>query len=362
MVNGRERIQWVDIVKGIAIIAVVLLHSDYHFCDSPLLPLWSILGNSWHVGVFFVMSGYFMKEEKVRDTVRFIKEKFSSLYLKLIVAYTVCILLHNFFFTIGFYDAHYDYSGKFIAPYSLTEIPQRLILAYLGLGREPILSALWFVYCLFASFITYALISRLLRWVPVSEKTYERMRCFIIFFLCMAFHVVQNTLEVNIPRYGNLFTIMWLIYLGYLLGNKLKLKYDNTRLAVITFVVFYLSNILFGPNRIVTNTYHNVISMMLCVTSAMYFLAYICKKMEGGIVGRGLGIIGRQSFHIMTWHLLAFKLLTVLLNSCGMNLNLAQLNSPDAGSVLLLLLYTAVGVLLPAIVFHSLSSWKCKTR
>lgn len=56
MVN---RFQFVDMLKGWAIIAVVLLHTQFDFIHTNLFPLDVILGDGWHVAVFFGIAGFF---------------------------------------------------------------------------------------------------------------------------------------------------------------------------------------------------------------------------------------------------------------------------------------------------------------
>lgn len=352
----HKRMQWIDMIKGIAIVAVVMLHCDFPFHNSTFLPLWSLLGNSWHVGVFFVMSGFFLKDERVLNTFSFVKGKFKTLYLPLIVAYTISIILHNFFLKIGFYDETIDYAGKFIVPFSIKEMPMKLVLSYIGAGREPIMCALWFVYCLFASYVAYALLSRMLRRMFKKDDSYEYVRCFSLFALCALFHAIQEHFDIHIPRYSNIFSIMWLVYLGYLIRQRFDMKFDSLKIAILSLIIFYLCNIVFGANVICTNTFHNTLSMTICVLSAFYTLAYVAKRMEKTHVSHALSFIGKNSFRIMTWHLLSFKLVTLMLKALGYNLSLATTASPYTESICILVLYVAAGVLGPCVKIERLKN------
>ena len=82
--NTAPRFLWVDISKGIAIIAVVLLHINFQFYESKYVPLTALLGSLWHVPVFFLLGGFFLKEEKLLQTTSFIKGKIKSLYYLLL--------------------------------------------------------------------------------------------------------------------------------------------------------------------------------------------------------------------------------------------------------------------------------------
>ena len=103
--NSRRefRSQYVDITKGVAIISVVLLHTNFQFPSSHYMPLSSLLGWMWHVAVFFLIGGFFINESKLIQPFFFIKGKLGSLYKLLLYFYIPVVLLHNFFIRIGCY-------------------------------------------------------------------------------------------------------------------------------------------------------------------------------------------------------------------------------------------------------------------
>lgn len=54
-----SRIEWVDIAKGVAIIAVVMGHIGFPYPGSVLIPTTRLLYELWHVPVLFMISGFF---------------------------------------------------------------------------------------------------------------------------------------------------------------------------------------------------------------------------------------------------------------------------------------------------------------
>lgn len=86
---------YVDIVKGVAIISVVLLHTNFQFPSSHYMPLSSLLGWMWHVAVFFLIGGFFINESKLIQPFFFIKGKLGSLYKLLLYFYIPLIPQHN---------------------------------------------------------------------------------------------------------------------------------------------------------------------------------------------------------------------------------------------------------------------------
>ena len=98
---NKKRLDWVDIAKGVAILVVVLLHTDYTFSAETFKPITAIIGDGWHVAVFFLIGGFFLKKEKLCKPVSFIKGKVRSLYLLASYFYVPAVLLHNVLFAWG---------------------------------------------------------------------------------------------------------------------------------------------------------------------------------------------------------------------------------------------------------------------
>lgn len=102
--KNYSRTSYVDIAKGIAILSVVLLHVDFVYPKFSFINISAMLGWYWHVPVFFLIGGFFLKEERLLQPVSFIKGKFKSLYLLALYIYLPATLLHNVFFQLGWYS------------------------------------------------------------------------------------------------------------------------------------------------------------------------------------------------------------------------------------------------------------------
>ena len=120
--RSEFRSLYVDIVKGVAIISVVLLHTNFQFPSSHYMPLSSLLGWMWHVAVFFLIGGFF------------IKGKLGSLYKLLLYFYIPVVLLHNFFIRIGWYDSLTDYGGKYMGFWDLKKNDIYVVTNFLFCG------------------------------------------------------------------------------------------------------------------------------------------------------------------------------------------------------------------------------------
>ena len=204
--NTTIRSQWVDIAKGFAILAVVLFHINYNYPDNRLFPVTALFGYAWHVPVFFLIGGFFIKEERLVQPVGFIKGKIKSLYRLLLYFYIPAVLLHNALLDIGWYDTVTDYGGKFMSYWSATQTLKELLLAVCLAGREPILGAMWFVYVLFMALCGFSLISWMVKKAFKDEQQYEWARLIILLGLCMLSCTASRLFDFTIPRFSNVIT------------------------------------------------------------------------------------------------------------------------------------------------------------
>ena len=173
--NISKRTAYVDIAKGIAILAVVLLHADFVYPKLSFINISAMLGWYWHVPVFFLIGGFFLKEERLLQPVSFIKGKFKSLYLLALYIYLPATLLHNVLFQLGWYSPDVVYGGKTIAEWDVKEYGIGIIKTLLCAGREPIMGAMWFVYALLFALCGYSIICFIVnkcKWGGVHRPTY----------------------------------------------------------------------------------------------------------------------------------------------------------------------------------------------
>jgi len=92
---NQNRIPEMDILKGIAIILVVVGHTK-------------VPGNSFiylfHMAVFFIVSGYFYSEkssESLKAVWKFTKKKIVSLWFPFSLGISIFTILNNFFVGVG---------------------------------------------------------------------------------------------------------------------------------------------------------------------------------------------------------------------------------------------------------------------
>ena len=303
----------VDIVKGIAIIAVVLVHCKASF---PFLGSYTcILGGMWHVPVFFVIAGFFLKEENVLRPVLFVKKKIGSLYFKLLCFYIPAVLLHNVLLNAGLYSVNDpDLAGKTMHLYSASNFILKLIQTIMFAGREPIMGAMWFAYVLFLSLVAYSIISFVIDKFYKEDK-YWIVKGLIFFTLAMISNILSNKYSLTLNRFSNSISAMFLIYLGQLFNVKLKLKFDSLPAFCGAFLLFVHEIIYSGSISLNNNFFHGVFHLACGGGATTYMLMFASKKISTSHFGKILAIVGKHSFTIMALHLVCFKLCTMILNN-----------------------------------------------
>ena len=362
MNNTKKRSVYIDIVKGFAIISVVLLHVDFTWPHYKILNLSSILGWFWHVPVFFCIGGFFLNEKKLQAPISFIKNKFKSLYLLALYIYLPATLLHNFFFKINWYSSEVIYGEKIIKEWSYGDYFINCIKTLCCAGREPIMGAMWFVYVLLFALCGLSIISYIVKKITKDENQYEWSRFIILLAAQIISCIATSKFNITIPRISNAITVMLLIYIGEQMNNRFKLQFNNWGAAVSSLLIFYQTSTLYdmGIIGLNHNNYHDVLQLTVGCCAVTYLLCFIAKKIESSKIGKLIAICGKESFYIMGLHIVGFKLCSTILMQLGyINEGIELLMTPTIGhNIFLLIIYTIWGLIIPIICITSIRKLK----
>lgn len=281
----------------------MLLHISTTFIHGTVR---AAVGGLWHVAVFFLIGGFFVKEKKC-----FVRGKFFSLYIPSMFCYIIAAIFHNFFVKYGLYPLGMPSpsDGK---PFSLWDDGQYLIgllKAVIGFG-EPVMGAMWFVYVL--------LFSHICLWVLRKFITNELL-LLLLLFVIQWISWTMTYFEVTIPRINNTMSVMMLIELGRLVWKfREKRNYSSTfvgvllpiSIAVSIFGVIYIGNISLNKNF-----YHDPISLDIVSMSVLFLLLRFSSIVAKTCFANILSYLGRHSFAIMAGHILGFYVLTSIISS-----------------------------------------------
>ena len=277
----------------------------------------SLLGTLWHVPVFLIVGGFFLRDEEVLKPISFIKKRWKTLYLKLLLYYLIFIMLHNFFFEIGFMDEHTLYSGKYIHPINslwgwITQLGWALLAA-----REPFLGAMWFVNMLFLGVCYYSIVSYLI-YKYCRKDSNEWNRAVVLFLIAFISLYLTLVFQIHITRLTPSLVAPFLIYIGYIMNRKLQLTFQNKYVFLLCLFTLMDISLVWGKDvTLPSDSYYDMVLLVIGSVCSLYCLCFISKKIEHTIVGKCVALCGKESFHIMALHLLGFKVATFILLICG---------------------------------------------
>jgi acyltransferase len=247
--DKQQRIGWVDQVKGIGIILVVLGHMSIPEVLSHVI-------FSFHMPLFFLVSGYLFNEKKYsRPMSNIVMAKFSSLVWPFFT-FTLFGAMLNGLFEIQYFDLQ-DY---------IMHIASSLMHA--AKGMESIVTPLWFLTALFT---TEVLFSQTYRYFPSRFSLAAAIAFMVITgFMNAHFWHVRIVYNMHIA-----FIALGLILLGWsarqwhVISKQLAFLPALLQCVAATVVTVLLA---LSTQRIDmrTNVYGNPIIFFLCALTGTY--------------------------------------------------------------------------------------------
>ncbi len=278
------------------------------------------MGSGWHVCVFFIVAGFFLKEDSLMRPITFVKKKLKRLYLPATIIYSLSIIFHNEFVKIGWYPIGGIHPGNGIPfeIYSIKEISLRILKVLLGGGSgELVMGAMWFLYTLLYAFVGMTSIYWLLSFMCKSkEKRFYWMTIILLLLAIASCTLTHNDITLN--RISPTFTVMFLIWWGMILNRQFQWRYDNVCFLLIAILVFiHCITMQHGNPNMAKNKYQDLLHLVIGGSACIYFWGFIGKKIANTFVGKALALLGRESLYLMAFHILGLFVCNSLLLYLG---------------------------------------------
>jgi fucose 4-O-acetylase-like acetyltransferase len=298
----NNRIDYLDIVKGLGIIFVVIGHSGL------LLSKFVYL---FHIPLFFFISGYFYQDKYTLNFSDFIIKRIKSLYIPFVKFELLFLAAHNIFYNLNIYNnAGSDSPEKL---YNASDYISNIISIAMLNGSELLLAPLWFITALFTVNIMFWIISKVslkygMKWKPV----------FVVFCFCLGnlftklkIGIIQNILFV--PELLNVSMVaVFIFYLGYLYRkHECKFIFNSKPLIMCSLLILLLLR-EYGVMDMRVNSYPNPAFMLIGSLLGIYLTIYISKNISNVHVKEILKYTGNHTMSIMAFHLLCFKVVSLL--------------------------------------------------
>ncbi|WP_196808704.1 acyltransferase family protein [Butyrivibrio sp. AC2005] len=304
--KDHNRIEWVDVFKGIMILLVVIGFATGKF-------------NGWiyqfYMAAFFFISGFLFNVEK-KNTVSIVMKSILTLLLPF-AFFILCGDSFNYIINrVGVYKALFgdEYIG-FWATIKEAFLHNRLYIQYLG--------TLWFIVTLFAIEITIALL------VSINNKKVDvkmitlSFLLFVLGFLSVDddIHLENLLFNINILLISQFYFVLGIIVKKWQVHTKL-LEFSFLGKAFLFFVCAVIA--LLAKLHEITigiaseNSLHQFAEPIVIISSIIiifYTAAFICKVSKK--LKNVLRFIGKDSYGIMIFFFGFFKLFMVALYLFG---------------------------------------------
>lgn len=269
----NTRIYWIDIAKGLGIIFVILGHITYNSDLAKEL-------YTFHMPLFFFLSGYVFEVEKYDNNINFITHKVKTLLLPY---FSLCII------TIVYLN--YMYPGNF------TKYLQILI-------QTNVTTTLWFLPCLFFSELVFFYLIKILR-----NDLYRIGK--IVLLLTILGLLYYRFIDVSLLfKLDTCLIAIFFIFLGYLL-KKIKFMSSNKYRYKKFFIICICINILTGfiPYKMfnlglnMNRHYYGIEPLcFLAAISGIFIVIIVSSKIYSNIIQ----YIGKNSLIFFSLHQAVF--------------------------------------------------------
>lgn len=290
-------------LKSIGIILMVIGHCG---CGVPYVKQFIYM---FHMPLFFFVSGFCFKEYYLSAPGKFLWQRVKGLYFPFIKWSVIFLLLHNFLLSINIYNTQFGFNGH--APYYYSFDWMLYLLKHLVFCMmqkdELMLGGYWFLNALFyASIFSWAIIK-------VSRK-YLIVSLIIVLGICLSISVYGKSisfLEIS----SNQFAATFIFLIGFCF-QKYKIRLFHPLLSLMCLLVTFVGSFFWGMEMATWfyDVYRLIPYLITAILSTWSIYSLLnCHKKGSELFGRIFEFIGNNTLTILTWHLLAFKIVSLLI-------------------------------------------------
>ena len=301
--KGKQRIEYMDIAKGIGICLVVLCHAKFpfnHFFTMFYLPM------------FFFVSGFFYNSRE--DAWIFIKKKFKSLYLCFFKWGILFLALRTFFVYIGFYAYSIPETSRTNMLYSIQKYTVRdywssFVKIVLLNVPEQLMRPLWFLGALFIAIIMLKLVDTIF-FKKISSVWFQVVIISIIFAI--------GYLDFLPGFLSQGFVALLFCWSGwkaneYRLLDKLFLLKYTIQIGIIVLCLVICNVASLKTDLIMmSNTYTAWWTMLISSFTGICMMMLLSNYINRTVFAVFFSYIGQKTLYILPIHIVAFKIVSLV--------------------------------------------------
>ena len=267
---GSERLEYVDILKGIGILLVIFSHSGAENEET------MVYVGGVFIPLFFVVSGYTYKHRD-QPFLMLMKKKARRLLLPYFFFSTILLLLYKRFSLL-------DVIGVFYSRYCLYPYNNTDNLYLMGGGNPP----LWFLTSMLTAFIPFYFLM----------KYPSRTKWLLLFYTLFTF--LCQYLPILLPWSIDTACLQAsFIYIGVIFRQDFRLLNRPSYLYLLVFIAFVIVCTFNGVLNVSVREYgSSFLLYFLTGVLGTLFLLWLSQKLESSFTGSLLAGIGRHSLVI----------------------------------------------------------------
>lgn len=316
----KNRVKWIDIAKGMAIILVVIGHLNKKWFPDLDILIREVY--TFHMMLFFILSGFTLKYKSDKSIKQVIKKKSKTLLIPYIAFSSIALIKPFVRAFINLINGNaLDFSGIIISIYKTYIIGE----------------GLWFLICLYLAEIIICC------FIKISKDRKILFICFM--FICSISQFMYNKfINITLPlQLNKLLISITFIGIGMLISQSKLIKKINKLYYPVLFLFINLIT-----NLIICKIYNTTISIGEMPNYILYFISSI----SGSLIIISLSIlvnenkiieyIGKNSLIIYIFNDIILKVLKIIV------LFILRIDLPN--SILLVQLLIAVVMVIMTIV------------
>lgn len=288
-----ERVSSISMAKGVAIILMVLAHTQFSLYGDHLIAM-------FHMPLFFFLSGYCFKEKHLLDAKRYVIKKLKSVYLPFAKWSLIFLAMHNILSYLNVYNNTYTISEYVKRAFHIVTAMQDF---------DPLLGGFWFLRTLmWASIFSFFLIK-------IAVKSNWRALAYLVECVCLLVVCsLMNYLKLHIPYFyvgERELLASFFITTGWMYKNA-GLKIEENKIIIPILTLFVIIGSVIWPCSMITLETWKILPYSISALAGTLAIFGICKVLEkwGGQV---LKYIGDNTLTILIWHFSIFKVVSALI-------------------------------------------------
>ncbi len=298
--KGKKRFDWVDICKGILILAVVFGHASAKVAPYVYM---------YHIPLFFFMSGYVERLEE-KSFVQIFVQKLVSLYVPFVV---VNVFYFGLRICLNLFDIQELFYDLILGKHQMISI-----IGYVAKMQwsSDLAGASWFLACLFVAFL-------LAKMIVVITRKSVNIFSVLLAAICYGAACLLDMLNVHLPyMLGVAFAAVFYLMLGSYIKKKNLFDYVTNIHAVLWLIIFLIYSYVFSQKFQACVDWgggklgHPVLTTVSVMLAAV-ILMNVTKSLQGTKVGEGLQFLGKRTLPLMLLHFAFFRLMYVVLYVLG---------------------------------------------